>query len=109
MRTPCVHRRLSSALYPLPYSLASAAAYFFPASVQQFYNEQLEALFTQARRVMLTQGATAFHPPHASRRPSRIPRHGLTGPPLSTLRVHTPSSWLGEMLITFRPQASPGN
>ena len=63
-----VHRRLSSALYPLPFSLASAAAYLFPASVQQFYNEQLEARFTEARSVMLYDRATAFSTLRASRR-----------------------------------------
>ena len=67
-----VHRRLSSALYPLPFSLASAAAYLFPASVQQFYNEQLEARFTQARSVMLYDRATAFSTLRASRRLSRV-------------------------------------
>ena len=33
-------------LYPLPYSAAAAAAYLFPSSVQAFYDEQLEPLFT---------------------------------------------------------------
>ena len=46
-----VHRRLSSALYPLPFSLASAAAYLFPASVQAYYDQYLEDAFAanQAR------------------------------------------------------------
>eukprot|EP00908_Phaeocystis_cordata_P016498 Transcript_27758.p1 GENE.Transcript_27758~~Transcript_27758.p1 ORF type:complete len:465 (+),score=143.08 Transcript_27758:93-1487(+) len=33
--------------YPLPYSAAAAAAYLFPASVQAFYDEKLEPLFSR--------------------------------------------------------------
>lgn len=37
---------LESTLYPLPYSLAAAASYLFPHSVQAFYDAQLEPFFT---------------------------------------------------------------
>ena len=37
---------LESTVYPLPYSLASAASFLFPHSVQAFYDAQLEQFFT---------------------------------------------------------------
>jgi len=37
---------LGSTLYPLPFSLAAAASYLFPHSVQAFYDAQLEQFFT---------------------------------------------------------------